>query len=942
MGATKQPIGGDAPGRDREPTSGDPRNPETLSAFVAELAAAPPQELAHAWASLVRLGQRIDRFEILKELGRGGFGIVFEAKDMELGRGVAFKAIRPGYDDHDRRRVKSLQDEAQIVSKLQHANLITLFDWRRSEHGPYLIFELLEGETLANRLHRGPLAPEEAADVALGVAQALVHAHARGVIHRDLKPSNVFLCKDGPAKVLDFGLARVFGTSGPARGGTPGYMAPEQLEGKEEDFRTDVFAAGVLLGEMLGTKPTRRAQALAAVASKAASRNPAERFVDAPSLLDALRKARRRLAKPALPPWAKRSLGALGAAAIALIGAFIYSDFVNRPVVVAVADAVNETGEAALDSSGSTLAAALEQSPRIRVVPRARFLDLVLAARTTRDTLRPECRAARAAGAERALLLGLRRSSRTYAVTLQVLDEACDPTRTWIETAPDPGGVPAAVERLAALARVELRDPRKAAQEKVVPYTENPEAFRLYVLGEQCSDRPFYGHDCAELFRKAVHLDPGFAAAHYKIAEWSTFSGNRDVQREAIRTARELAPGAPEKVRVWIQALDAYLAGRRDDAIATYQEAWKRWPQDLNAPYQIGDIYRHDDDFEKALPWFERCIQADPEHGWANAHLVEALGATGQLEILRLRAEAWKDSPRPRLLHALSQAYGWLGQVPAAVQTAQRAIVQGGEHTAFQDLMVATIVAGRYADVERELPTMAAPGSEVRATGYYAQAALLAYQGRTRAGLQVMDALLAAMPDLSHDANYVGLRLDYLMATGFADALRTDLATLRGFAPSDAASFAASLAWLGDVAGAVDLAKALHPGSPRAEIANAVIAVRKGEAGALDHLHDLAEKTPISVWRVAPLFLYADLAEQAGRLEDAAAAHRRVQSLYTARTMWRAWAYPRSLLALARIEAKLGRPAAARPLLDRLLVAFARAEPDHPVLAEARALRARL
>jgi len=920
--------------------SSAPRNPETLSEFVAELAAAPPQELSQAWASLVRPGQRIDRFEILRELGRGGFGIVFEAKDLELGRGVAFKAIRPGYDDQDRRRIRSLQDEAQIVSKLQHANLITLYDWRRSEHGPYLIFELLEGETLANRLHRGPLEPEEAAEVAISVGRALAHAHERGVIHRDLKPSNVFLCKDGQAKVLDFGLARVFGTSGPARGGTPGYMAPEQLEGKDEDFRTDVYAAGVLLDEMLGRQPPRRARALATVASRARSRNPADRFPDAASLVDALARARERIERRR-----RRPLMMAGAVLVAAVLAWIFIP--PRPphqagVLVAVADASNETGEAALDFTGSTLAGALEQSPRIRVVPRATFADLVTVASTRKDTVRPECRAARAAAAERLLLLGLRRSGGAYTVTLQAFDEACDPLFSRLETAADTAGVFAAVERLAASVRIEFREPRKAAEEKVVPYTANPEAFRLYVLGEQCSDRPVYGHDCAEPFRKAVRLDPGFAAAHYKIAEWNTFNGNRDEQRDAMRIAHDLAASAPEKVRFWIEALDAFRAGRRDAAIATYEEAWRRWPQDLNAPYQIGDIYRHDDDFRKALPWFERCVEADPEHGWANAHLVEALGATGQLESLRLRAEVWKDSPRPRLLHALSQAYGWLGQVPAAARAAQRGLDAGGELTAVQDLMVATIILGDYAPVEDKLKGMKASGSEVRATGYYAQAALDAYQGRTRAGLKELDALVAAMPEHAHDANYVGLRLDYLMAYGSAGALRTDLDTLRSFAPSDAASFAASLAWLGDVAGAEELAKGIQPGSPRAEIARAVIAVRRGEPGALDRLGGLVVKAPISVWRIAPLFLYADLAEEAGRLEDAAAAHRRLQSLYAARTMWRAWAFPRSLLALARIEAKLGRPAVARPLLDRLLAAFARAEPDHPVLLEARTLRARL
>ena len=120
----------------------------------------------------------------------------------------------------------------------------------RCDRGPYVVFEYLHGETLGERLTRGPLPMRDVIDVAAAVARALAHAHAHGVLHRDIKPGNVFLPSAGEAKVIDFGLAHVFGSGGPRGSGTSGYMAPEQRSGGPEDARTDLFALGLVIHEM--------------------------------------------------------------------------------------------------------------------------------------------------------------------------------------------------------------------------------------------------------------------------------------------------------------------------------------------------------------------------------------------------------------------------------------------------------------------------------------------------------------------------------------------------------------------------------------------------------------------------------------------------------------------------------------------------------------------
>ncbi|MBS1111645.1 MAG: serine/threonine protein kinase, partial [Anaeromyxobacteraceae bacterium] len=220
-----------------------------MSALLEELAEAPEVQPGAGIGPGTVIG---GRFEVLRELGRGGFGVVFEARDRELGRLVAVKVVRPrrGVDP------RMLRSEAEAAAALHHPNIVTVHDLGSDGGEGWLVLELLRGETLEERLRRGPLPGPEALRVATEVARGLAHAHHAGVLHRDLKPSNVFLCDDGAVKILDFGLSRVFGSGSGPEGGTPAYMAPEQWRREAEDERTDVFALGVMFHEMLtGNRP---------------------------------------------------------------------------------------------------------------------------------------------------------------------------------------------------------------------------------------------------------------------------------------------------------------------------------------------------------------------------------------------------------------------------------------------------------------------------------------------------------------------------------------------------------------------------------------------------------------------------------------------------------------------------------------------------------------
>ncbi len=278
-----------------------PVAPGTLTALLEQLAEVPPIEPDDVWAQRLHPGLVVGRFELVREIGRGGFGVVFEARDRQLGRAVAFKAVRPGAQARPRRE-EWLRREGEAAAQLNHANIVTLHDLGTWAGGPYLILELLRGEALDARLARGKLPPREALEIAIHVARALAHAHAAGVVHRDLKPSNVFLTDDGWVKVLDFGLAHVLGAGESIGGGTPRYMAPEQRRGTAPDARADVFSAAVMLRETLGGSSTDtfeldRLPALATLLARATSVEPGDRPADGRAWLEALLAVQRAEAK---------------------------------------------------------------------------------------------------------------------------------------------------------------------------------------------------------------------------------------------------------------------------------------------------------------------------------------------------------------------------------------------------------------------------------------------------------------------------------------------------------------------------------------------------------------------------------------------------------------------------------------------------------------------
>jgi len=222
------------------------------------------------------LGTKLGPYEILSAIGAGGMGEVYRARDTRLGRDVALKVL-PASFSRDPDRLRRFEQEARAVAALNHPNIIGIYDigdGSATQGGaPYIVSELLEGSSLRDVLDKSPLSSRKASDYAAQIAQGLAAAHEKGIVHRDLKPENIFVTKEGRVKILDFGLAKQAPAAADASGatvtsspteagtvmGTAGYMAPEQVRGMAVDSRTDIFAFGSVLYEMIsGQRAFRR------------------------------------------------------------------------------------------------------------------------------------------------------------------------------------------------------------------------------------------------------------------------------------------------------------------------------------------------------------------------------------------------------------------------------------------------------------------------------------------------------------------------------------------------------------------------------------------------------------------------------------------------------------------------------------------------------------
>jgi eukaryotic-like serine/threonine-protein kinase len=548
-------------------------------------------------------GTKLCDYEVKSLLGAGGMGEVYRARDSRLGRDVAIKVL-PSFLSADSDRLRRFEQEARAAAALNHPNILAVHQMGTYEGAPYLVSELLEGETLREQIRRSRVAVRKAIDYGVQIARGLAAAHEKGIVHRDLKPENLFVTKDGRVKILDFGLAKLTqpqsssehsaltlteGTEAGVVMGTVGYMAPEQVRGQTADHRADIFAFGAILYEMLAGKrafqkptsaetmtailnedppgisqvATNIPPALQRVVHRCLEKNPEQRFQSASDLAFALDALSDSSGYSTIDVSRAKPRGgrvfwetAAGVVAIAVVGTavlawrFLHSRTSDATPIhsIAVLPFANASNNLEMDYLGEGISEEITNSL-------SRLPDLQVMARSVVSRYKSRQDDPQGVGHDLHVDAVLTGRVVEHGSELDIETELVNVgtgAQLWGErytrTANDVSLLQAAITRdVASQLRPHLAGNERDSIAKVG--TKDAEAYRLYLKGrlhfEQGVDEDEKA--AAEFFEKAVARDPNYAAAYAGLADAYAMHGYFSVSdRETFDKARSAARRALE------------------------------------------------------------------------------------------------------------------------------------------------------------------------------------------------------------------------------------------------------------------------------------------------------------------------------------------------------------------------------------------------------------
>jgi eukaryotic-like serine/threonine-protein kinase len=646
-------------------------------------------------------GARMGPYEVLDLLDAGGMGEVYRARDHRLRRDVALKVLHrgPGGDAGAR-----LSAEARAAAAINDPNVVAVFDVGEAAGVPFVVTELLDGETLGRRLRRGPVEAQEAVALGIEIARGLAAVHAQGLVHRDLKPDNVFLTRQGGVKLLDFGVAKAL--HGPAAipsatgavaalepstvMGTPGYVAPEQLDGHPSDARADVFALGAVLHRMLGPRtsalgapreplPATVPVELARVVERCLARAPERRFQSA-------EEARRALESVAAAPRRRwRRAGAAAAAAAAGVAAVLAlrapgpdrraETAVRSLVVLPLEDASGASGGAFL-GAGITegLTAQIARTRALRVLSRTTVAAL---ARGATDP----ATAARELGVDAILAGSVRRSGQRVRIDLR-LDGVETGARLWEGTYEGAlHEVPALLRTSTAALTAELAgEAPSAAAARSGPRSDA--AYEAFLRGRHLwnlRSGETVPQAVAE-FNRALQQDPLYASAYTGLAD-------------ALATLGDMLHSMPHREAF----ARAEAAARRALALD---------PSEAEAHATLGHMRMHAWRWAEADREFRLAIEKSPGHAPAHQWRAYNLASQGRLAeaVHESRTAEQLDPLSPIIAADVAQILYFAGRDEEAVAQARQTLLMNPSFAeARRILFLALLRAGRRAEAAREL-----------------------------------------------------------------------------------------------------------------------------------------------------------------------------------------------------------------------------------------------
>lgn len=662
------------------------------------------------------IGRTILHYEITGEIGAGGMGRVFRARDQRTGRIVALKFLDPMLaGDADAR--ERFTREAQAAARLSHPGIVTLFGFEESGSERFLVQELIEGQSLRDRLTRGPLGTVEAWRLARELSAALAHAHAHGVLHRDLKPENVLVSADGTCKIADFGIAHIEGQKTVALAGeavgTLGYMAPERLSGHAGDARSDLFSLGVVLYEAItGRRPFEGASA-AAVMNAVVNEPPPPLTGVIPSLAPLVPLIERLLSKPPAqrPTSAEAVSGTIESLSItrpvptAVRSRWPVPLFAAIAIVAAIAGVLWWRGRAApgpgdspaiavlsFDNmadpadpdrlgaiAGNLLVTSLAQIPELNILSTQRVLDAVHQSGHSGPTIPRDVAlaAARRARAER-IVTGSILQTEPWVVTAEVTEVRTGKMlhATRVEGAPGQS-ILAIVDALTSRLLQRMAPATETARLVPVAHrtSSNLEAQQHYAEGVEALAR---GRmlPAQHAFERAVKLDAGFTQAWYQMAIALWYGDEPGAAVEPLERARAQSERLTPVEREMVDGLLLLANADYSSAQAWFERMAGSYPGEKLVLYGLVEGSYHSRSFDRTVTAARQALALDSTFTLVSPHLLDALRALGRVdEAMREGRARLATAPTNALLRvAVFDALVEAGDADGAMDVAHDAL----------------------------------------------------------------------------------------------------------------------------------------------------------------------------------------------------------------------------------------------------------------------------
>ncbi len=672
------------------------------------------------------------RYQVIEELGKGGMGKVYKVLDKDLDVKIALKLLKPEISS-DEETIARFRNELKVARTVTHKNVCRMYDFGKAEGTYFITMEYVPGEDLKSTIARvGQLSVGKTIAVIKQVCDGLAEAHRLGVVHRDLKPQNIMLDREGNARIMDFGIARTFRTKGLTGGnvmiGTPEYMSPEQVEGKDIDLRSDIYSLGIILFEMLTGRIPFEGESVLSVALKQETQPPpdprtinsqipeefsrlilrclekdrAKRFQSAEEVQAELAKVEkgvptterviprttRLTSREITVKFTLKKLFIPALVVIAVIAAGLLALFLipkKEPArrSIAVISFKNQTGDKAFDylqeAIPNLLITSLEQSRYLRVTTWERMKDVLRQLGKDAGGLIDEDQGfalCKREGIEAIVLGSFVKAGEMFATDAKVLEVE---TKKLLKSAGARGeGVGSILKsQIDDLSRnisrgigLSERKIAAAAPARIIDLTTNSiEAYNYFLRGRDDYEKFFY-QDAQKFLKKAVELDPTFAVAYLYLGRANGNLIDFKARAEAYEVAKKYSQKATEKERLYIEASYASVIERNPEKrFRILTELVKKYPEEKYAFSELGLYYEGQEQYPEAIEQLKKAVMLDPNFGYAINQIAYDNMQIGNMEkaIEYFERYASVNPGLPNPIDSIAESYLRMGRLDEAI-----------------------------------------------------------------------------------------------------------------------------------------------------------------------------------------------------------------------------------------------------------------------------------